>query len=54
MRVIEAFDIVEDLGSRLAVGGEIASVDELQFEGTPETFHDGVVVAVAFTTHGRN
>ncbi len=54
MRVIEAFDIVEDLGSRLAVGGEIASVDELQFEGAPEAFHGGIVVAVALATHGRN
>lgn len=52
--VIEAFDVVEDFRACLALGGEGASVNELQFESAPEALHGGVVVAIASTTHRGN
>ena len=53
-RVIKAFDIVEDFGASLVVGGKVATVDELQFEGAPEAFPGGIVVAIAPAAHGWN
>ncbi len=52
LAVIEDFDVVEDFGSGLGSAGEIASVDQFQFEGAPEAFHGSVVVAVNASAHG--
>lgn len=50
--VIEGFDVVEDGGPGLAVGGEALRVDQFVFEAAPERFDKGVIVAVPGTTHG--
>ena len=54
LAVVEDFDEVEDLGSGVSVAVERAAVDQLQFEGAPEAFHRGVVVAVTPAAHGGN
>ena len=50
--VIEGFDVIEDGGASFGEGGEAVMVDQFVFEGAPEGFDKGVVVAVAFATHG--
>src|SRR2546423_11982866 len=52
LAVIESLDEVEDCQTSLGSGFEAAPVDEFQFEGAPEGFHGGVVVAAGFTAHG--
>ena len=52
LAVVEDFDEVEECGLGLSACGEGGPVDQLEFEGAPEAFHGGVVVAVAPTTHG--
>ncbi len=42
----------EDLGFGLEAGVGLAGADELGFEGAPEAFYGGVVVAVAASAHG--
>ena len=55
---MEALAVVKDLNEvkdRLAGLGasfEVAAVDEFVFEGAPEGFHGGIVVAVGFAAHG--
>ena len=34
------------------VGWVVLAVDEFEFEGAPEAFHGGVVIAVALAAHG--
>src|ERR1035438_10131789 len=50
--VIEGFDEVEDGLARFAASLEGAPIDQFLFEGAPEGFHGGIVIAVAPTTHG--
>ena len=52
LAVIEDFNVVEDFGSGVGSAGELASVDQFQFEGAPEAFHGSVVVAVTASAHG--
>jgi len=52
LAVVEDFDEVEDLGPGVGADGEAGAVDPLQFEGAPEAFHCGVVLAVAPAAHG--
>lgn len=52
LTVIEDFDVIEDSGLGLAAGGKFLAVDHFQFEGAPEAFDVGIVVAVAFAAHG--
>lgn len=52
LAVIKGFDVIEDFGVCLGAGGEVAAVNEFQLESAPEAFHGGVVIAVAFATHG--
>ena len=52
LAVVKAFDVIEDFGAGLAVAGKVAAIDEVEFEGAPEAFHGGVVIAVAFAAHG--
>src|SRR6476469_7758168 len=52
LAVVEGFDVIEDLHASLGAGVEEATIDQLQFEGAPEAFHGGVVIAVASAAHG--
>ncbi len=52
--VVEGFDVIEDGGASLGVGGEALMIDQFVFEGAKEGFDEGVIVAVAFAAHGRN
>src|SRR5215210_2781914 len=53
MRVVEAFNEVEDRVVRLVVIPERQSVDQLALESGEKTLAHGVVVAVADRTHRR-
>ena len=50
--IIETFDVIEDGGAGLLVGGKCPAIDQFPFEGTPEAFHGGVVVAITRAAHG--
>ena len=50
--IVEGFDVIEDFGASLAAGSEVAAIDQFEFEGAPEAFHGGVVVAVGCAAHG--
>ena len=50
--VIKAFDVIEDGGAGSLVGGERPAIDEFPFEGAPEAFHVGIIVAIALAAHG--
>ena len=52
--VIKVLVIVIDGASCLRQVGEGGAVDEFGFEGAPEGFDEGVVVAVSFATHGSD
>ena len=52
--VVKGFDVVEDNGASLGGSGKAVMVDRLLFEGNPEGFDEGVVVAVSFATHGSD
>jgi len=52
LAVVKHFDVIEDLGARLGVCVKATAIDQLQFEGGPEAFHGGVVIAVAAPAHG--
>ena len=50
--VIEGLDVVENSSACFSEGSEAAMIDQLVFEAAPEGFDEGVIVAVAFATHG--
>ena len=50
--VIEDFDVIENRGTSLGKAVEAMMVDELIFEAAKERLNKGVVVTVAFSTHG--
>ena len=52
--VIKGLDVVEDGGSGFGVSGEALVVDNFVFKAAPEGFDEGVVVAIAFATHGSD
>ena len=52
LAIVERFDVVEDLGSSLGATVKATAIDQLQFEGGPEAFHGGVVIAVGAAAHG--
>ena len=52
--VIKGFDVVEDGSASFGEGREPSVVDEFIFETAPKGFDEGVVIAVAFATHGSN
>src|SRR3989442_7437237 len=54
LAIVERFDVVEDLGSSAGATVKAAAIDQFQFEGGPEAFHGGIVIAVAFAAHGGN
>ena len=49
--VIEGFDVIEDGELGFSVSFEAAMVEPFGFEGAPERFHGGIVVAVAGRAH---
>ncbi len=53
LAIVAGLNVIKDGGLGLGVRGEVTSVDEFDFEGAPEAFHGGVVVAVALPAHGR-
>lgn len=52
--VVVPVDVVSDFLGEGFDAGESFSVEHFGFEVGEEVFHDGVVVAVAFTGHGLN
>ena len=50
--VIEGFDVIEDRGTSVGEAVEAIMVDELIFEAAKERLNKGVVITVAFSTHG--
>jgi hypothetical protein len=49
--VVEDFDVVEDFGAELGLGGPGVAVDQLLLQGREEAFGDRVIEAVAFASH---
>lgn len=45
LAVVEGFAVIKEGASRLAMGGEDLSIDQFEFEGAPEAFHGGIIVA---------
>ena len=52
LAVIESFNKIKDGQAGFGPAGKGAPVDEFLFEGAPEAFHGGIIVAVAFSAHG--
>ena len=50
--VIKGFDVVEQGVARLGKGSEALMINYFVFEAALERFDKGVVIAVAFATHG--
>ncbi len=51
-RIIKALDISEQVPSRVISGFVVAMVNAFGFKGVKETFHRGVVPAIALPAHG--
>ena len=49
--MVEDLYVFRDLALGLLPGGEAAVMNEFGLQGTPATFHRGIVPAVAFATH---
>ena len=52
LAVVKGLDEIKDGLAGLGSGFEVTAIDEFVFEGAPEGFHGGIVVAVAFAAHG--
>ena len=50
--IIKTFDVIEDGSAGMVVSGKHPAIDQFPFEGAPEAFHGGVVVAIALAAHG--
>ena len=50
-RVVKVFDVIIDGATGLGQVREGGAVDQFGFEGAPEGFHGGVVVAIATLAH---
>ena len=50
--VIEGFDVIEDGRASLGERSEAMMIDQFVFEAAKEAFDKGIVVAIAFSTHG--
>ena len=44
--VTEGFDVIEDGGAGLGTSGEAVVIDQFVFEGAPEGFNQGVIIAL--------
>jgi hypothetical protein len=51
LAVIKDFNKVKDGQAGFGPTFKGTPIDEFLFEGTPEAFHGGIVIAVAFTAH---
>ena len=49
--IIEGFDVVEDGGASFGQGAEAMMVNQFVFEAAPKRLDEGIVVAVALTSH---
>ena len=52
--VIEGFDVVEDGSTSLGEGGEAVMIDQFVFKTAKKALDKGIVVAIAFSTHGSS
>ena len=50
--VVEGFDVIEDSGTSFGKRGEAMVVNQFVFEAAKEALDKGIVVAVAFASHG--
>ena len=50
--IIEGFDVVEDGSASLGESGEAVMIDQFVFEAAKEAFDKGIIIAIAFSTHG--
>ena len=50
--VVKHFNKIKDSQAGLRTCFEVTTVDEFVFESAPEGLHCGIVIAVAFATHG--
>ena len=50
--VVEGLDVIEDGGTSFGESGEAVVVNQFVFEAAKEAFDKGVIVAVAFASHG--
>src|SRR5271168_626614 len=46
LAIVERFVVVEDLDSGLGASVKATAIDQFRFEGGPEAFHGGIVIAV--------
>src|SRR5258707_12039946 len=53
VRVVPAFDEVEDGHAGLDLGREATTIQQLALEGRKEALAEGIVVGVAHAPHGR-
>ena len=54
LAVVEANDVVSDIGHCFAVVGVVFLPDSLHLQVQKESLHDGVVPAVAFAAHAAH
>ena len=52
LAIVECFAVIEELAACLAGAGKDAPVNQFEFERAPAAFPGGMVIAVAFATHG--
>ena len=52
--VVEGFDVIEDGRASLGERSEAMMIDQFVFEAAKEAFDKGIVVAIAFSTHGSS
>jgi hypothetical protein len=52
--VIKGLDVVKDSVASLGKGGEALVIDDFVFKAAPKRLDEGVIVAIAFATHGSN
>ena len=54
LAVVEDFDEIEEFNLGLLAGVKGGAIDQFPFQGAPEAFHGGIVIAVARPAHGRH
>ena len=51
LSVIEGLNVIEDGRASLLAGDEPGAINQFELQSAPEAFHDGIIVAIAFTAH---
>jgi hypothetical protein len=54
LAVVKHFDVIEDFPAGSGAGVKGTAIDQIQFEGGPEAFHGGVVIAITPSAHGSD